>query len=230
LSLFFLFLFSPILIFINTSSVEETIAYCLLPFSGSYKAAEAQRSICAPTMASANREPSEKTLAGSVTSGTSDNKTKEAADEPSETTASETRTSETRERSSNEVPKEATLDTNDIEANIQRTITTNLFPVTNLDEGIVGWDSQDDPENPQNFSMAQKWGLLALMSAITFISPLASSTFSPAVSYVATDLHVTNETVLSFSVSIFLLGYAVSWPLQISSSVCRFRLLSPELN
>jgi hypothetical protein len=170
-------------------------------------------------MESANRDSSEKTLAESVASDKSnkldnsnnshdkseddkptDDKPKEGTDEPSII----------RERSSNEVTKDATLDTKDVEANIQRTITTKLFPVTNLDEGIVGWDSQDDPENPQNFSMAQKWGLLALMSAITFISPLASSTFSPAVSYVAADLHVTNETVLSFSVSIFLLGYAVS--------------------
>lgn len=177
-------------------------------------------------MESANREPSEKTLAESVTSGNSENNPKEAADEPSET-----RASENRERSSNEVTKDATLDTNDVEANIQRTITTKLFPVTNLDQGIVGWDSQDDPENPQNFAMAQKWGLLALMSAITFISPLASSTFSPAVSYVAADLHETNETVLSFSVSIFLLGYAVSWSIQITSFLLfvAFCLLSPEL-
>lgn len=84
------------------------------------------------------------------------------------------------------------------------------YPETDLDQGIVGWEGQDDPQNPQNFLPARKWGLLALMSAITFVTPLASSMFSPAVSYVAADLDVTNETVLSLSVSIFLLGYAVS--------------------
>ncbi|KAJ5134635.1 MFS multidrug transporter [Penicillium atrosanguineum] len=81
------------------------------------------------------------------------------------------------------------------------------YPETDLDKGIVGWDGQDDPENPQNFPAGRKWGLLALMSAITFVSPLASSMFSPAVSYVGTDFGVTNETILSLSVSIFLLGY-----------------------
>jgi hypothetical protein len=113
-------------------------------------------------------------------------------------------------RSLSEVTTNARFDANDLEANEQRTTTATLFPVTNLDQGIIGWDSQDDPENPQNFPMGQKWGLLALMSAISFISPLASSMFSPAVNYVATDLHVYNETLISFSVSIFLLGYAVS--------------------
>jgi hypothetical protein len=157
-------------------------------------------------MASANRDLSEKTIAESVASGhsgesnISDNNSKKETDEPVDT----------RQRSSVEVAVDATADTGDVEANVQRSITTKQFPVTDLDRGIVGWDSQDDPENPQNFAMSRKWGLLALMSAITFVSPLASSMFSPAVSYVAIDLHVTNETVLSFSVSIFLLGYAVS--------------------
>ncbi|KAH1712297.1 hypothetical protein KXX60_006457 [Aspergillus fumigatus] len=84
---------------------------------------------------------------------------------------------------------------------------TKRFPETNLSRGIVGWDGQNDPANPQNFSAGQKWGLLALMSSITFLSPLASSMFAPAASYVAVDLGVTNETLLSFSVTIFLLGY-----------------------
>ncbi|GLA46418.1 hypothetical protein AnigIFM63604_009891 [Aspergillus niger] len=84
-----------------------------------------------------------------------------------------------------------------------------LYPETDLNKGIIGWDSQDDPSNPQNFSPKRKWMLLALMSSFTFISPLASSMFSPAISYVAADFGVTNETLLSFSVTIFLLGYTV---------------------
>jgi hypothetical protein len=160
-------------------------------------------------MASANRDPSEKTIAESVASGKScksnesndsNNQPKETPDEPSDT----------RERPSVEVNTDASADAVDIEANVQRAITTKQFPITDLDKGIVGWDSQDDPDNPQNFAMGRKWGLLALMSAITFVSPLASSMFSPAVSYVAVDLGVTNETILSLSVSIFLIGYAVS--------------------
>jgi hypothetical protein len=100
----------------------------------------------------------------------------------------------------------AEKDTKDAEA---ATPDTPRFPETDLSRGIVGWDSQDDPKNPQNFPSGQKWGLLALMSGITFVSPLASSMFSPTVSYVGEDLGVQNETLLSFSISIYLLGYSV---------------------
>lgn len=83
------------------------------------------------------------------------------------------------------------------------------FPETNLSEGIVGWDGQDDPKNPQNFPSSRKWGLLALMAGITFVSPLASSMLSPAIEYVGADFGISNEAILSFTVSIYLLGYSV---------------------
>lgn len=148
-------------------------------------------------MASADQAPSEKTITESVASANLNDRPKEMIEEPSNA-------------SSIEANHDAPIDADDVEANVQRTITRKLFPVTDLDRGIVGWDGQDDPENPQNFAMGRKWGLLALMSAITFVSPLASSMFSPAVSYVAIDLDVTNETILALSVSIFLIGYTVS--------------------
>ncbi|CEJ60542.1 Putative Synaptic vesicle transporter SVOP [Penicillium brasilianum] len=153
-------------------------------------------------MASADQAPSEKTITESVASANLNDRPKEMIDEPSSA-------------SSIEANHDAPIDADDVEANVQRTITRKLFPVTDLDRGIVGWDGQDDPENPQNFAMGRKWGLLALMSAITFVSPLASSMFSPAVSYVAIDLDVTNETILALSVSIFLIGYTVG-PLVIA--------------
>lgn len=84
------------------------------------------------------------------------------------------------------------------------------FPEMDLDKGIVGWEGQDDPNNPQNFAPAKKWSLLGLISALTIISPLASSMFAPAVSFMAEEFKVTNTTLLSFSVSIYLLGYTVS--------------------
>lgn len=89
-------------------------------------------------------------------------------------------------------------------------VSATEFPETDLDQGIIGWDGQDDPNNPQNFTNGKKWALLALISAMTLISPLASSMFSPAIPYMATDFGETNETILSFSVSIYLLGYTVS--------------------
>jgi hypothetical protein len=83
------------------------------------------------------------------------------------------------------------------------------FPETDLPRGIVGWDGQDDPDNPQNFPEGRKLALLGLISAFTLISPLASSMFAPAVGFMAADFRETNETLLSFTVSVFLIGYTV---------------------
>ncbi|KAK7894333.1 hypothetical protein LTR67_006094 [Exophiala xenobiotica] len=81
------------------------------------------------------------------------------------------------------------------------------FPQTDLDQGIVGWDGQDDPQNPINFTRGRKWALLSLVSAITFVSPLASSMFAPAVGFMAEDFGVREELLLSFTVSVYLLGF-----------------------
>jgi len=88
----------------------------------------------------------------------------------------------------------------------------STYPVTDLDQNIVAWDSQDDPKNPRNFSTARKWALLILVTIATLISPLASSMFAPAVVFMAEDFQEDNQVILSFSVSVFVLGYAVCPP------------------
>lgn len=113
------------------------------------------------------------------------------------------------------INEERELPNNQVDLEKQLTQATSIipapkFPETDLSRGLVGWDSQDDPENPQNFAASKKWALLALISAFTLISPLASSMFSPAVVYMAAEFHETNETILSFTVSIYLVGYVVS--------------------
>jgi hypothetical protein len=92
----------------------------------------------------------------------------------------------------------------------RRMVVDTVYPETDLDQGIVGWEGQDDPENPLNFPRARKWGLLGLMSAITFVSPLASSMFAPAVSFMGQEFGETKQLLLSFTVSVYLLGYVVS--------------------
>ena len=57
------------------------------------------------------------------------------------------------------------------------------IPTSDLDNGIVGWESQSDPEMPKNFPESRKWFLISLLASITFISPLASSIFAPAVPF-----------------------------------------------
>ncbi|KAJ5648883.1 uncharacterized protein N7484_002606 [Penicillium longicatenatum] len=103
--------------------------------------------------------------------------------------------------------QEPDLEKQPTEATAEASTPTVLFPVSDLSQGIVGWDSQDDPENPQNFASGKKWALLALISAFTLVSPLASSMFSPAVVYMGEQFGESNETILALSVSIYLIGY-----------------------
>jgi multidrug resistance protein len=88
-------------------------------------------------------------------------------------------------------------------------------PETDLDNCIVGWEGQDDPLFPQNFPNKRKWFLLGLVSSITFLSPLASSMFAPAVGFMNEEFHNDSTILGALSVSIFVLGYVVG-PLILS--------------
>ncbi|KAL1604582.1 hypothetical protein SLS59_003777 [Nothophoma quercina] len=89
------------------------------------------------------------------------------------------------------------------------------YPLTDLDAGLVGWDSQDDPSNPRNWPHKSKLFILFLVSAITFLSPLASSIFAPGIPFVNAAFHNTSELLGSFAVSVYVLGFAVG-PLFLS--------------
>ncbi|KAI0387455.1 MFS general substrate transporter [Hypomontagnella monticulosa] len=82
------------------------------------------------------------------------------------------------------------------------------LPLTDLEISIVGWESQDDPKMPLNFSAARKWVIVWALAAITFMSPFSSSVLAPAIEYINKDFHNTNPTNGPFPVSIYLLGYA----------------------
>ncbi|KAH0605650.1 uncharacterized protein H6S33_004872 [Morchella sextelata] len=88
-------------------------------------------------------------------------------------------------------------------------------PVMDLANGIVAWDGQDDPLNPKNFPSKLKWTILALVSSITLVSPLASSMFAPGVGFMNKEFGNTSTILSSFVVSVFVLGYAVG-PLLLS--------------
>ncbi|KAI1408033.1 putative bicyclomycin resistance protein [Hypoxylon sp. FL1857] len=83
------------------------------------------------------------------------------------------------------------------------------LPVINLDEGVVGWESQDDPDMPLNFPAWHKWMWVGLLSIITLLTPFASSILSPAISRLDEEFSNDNAIVGSMTVSIYLLGYVV---------------------
>lgn len=90
---------------------------------------------------------------------------------------------------------------------------------TETDPNIVDFDGPDDPENPLNWSTKKKWGMVTLVSAITFLTPLASSMFAPGVPEVMREFDSTNNMLEGFMVSVYVLGFAVGplsmsrWPL-----------------
>lgn len=47
--------------------------------------------------------------------------------------------------------------------------TTLLPPASEDDANKVGWDSEDDPANPLNWSKSRKWGHVATVSFLTFL-------------------------------------------------------------
>ncbi|KAL2831438.1 major facilitator superfamily domain-containing protein [Aspergillus cavernicola] len=91
----------------------------------------------------------------------------------------------------------------------------DVHPLIDLENGIVGWDGDDDPANPRNFPMPQKRFLMLLVSTVTFISPFASSVFSPGVVYAEEEFHVTSTILGTLSVTGYLIGY-VTGPLFFS--------------
>jgi hypothetical protein len=70
----------------------------------------------------------------------------------------------------------------------------------------VDFDGPDDPENPMNWTAMKKWGMIVLVSAITFLTPLASSMFAPGVPEIMKEFHSTNEMLEGFMLSIYVLG------------------------
>lgn len=62
---------------------------------------------------------------------------------------------------------------------------------------------------PFNFSTAQKWAWVWLLSAITFVTPFSSSILSPALHELGLEFGGVSAIVGSMTISIFLLGYVV---------------------
>ncbi|KXH43778.1 major facilitator superfamily transporter [Colletotrichum nymphaeae SA-01] len=76
------------------------------------------------------------------------------------------------------------------------------------DPNVVDWDGPDDPENPQNWPMKQKWLNIATISMLTFVTPLGSSMFAPGIPKIMVEFHETSATVATFVVSVYILGFA----------------------
>lgn len=75
------------------------------------------------------------------------------------------------------------------------------------DPNIVDWED-NEPGNPYNWTPKKKWLNIAVLSALTLLTPLGSSFFAPAVPRVMADFNSTSELEATFVVSVYLLGFA----------------------
>ncbi|KAL8834013.1 MAG: hypothetical protein Q9176_007705 [Flavoplaca citrina] len=76
------------------------------------------------------------------------------------------------------------------------------------DPNVVDWDGPDDPEKPTNWANGRKYAIIAIISSITFLTPLASSMFAPGIPELMEEFKSDNVELASFVVSVFLLGFA----------------------
>jgi hypothetical protein len=80
---------------------------------------------------------------------------------------------------------------------------------TSEDEAnVVWWDGPDDPHNPYNWPAWRKVMNCALISALTFITPLASSIFAPGVPQLMREFRSSDVELAAFVVSVYVLGFA----------------------
>ncbi|KAL8806222.1 MAG: hypothetical protein Q9182_001497 [Xanthomendoza sp. 2 TL-2023] len=93
----------------------------------------------------------------------------------------------------------------------------NSVPAVPVDEekvqgpqnpNMVDWDGPHDPQKPTNWSSSRKYAIVAIISSITFLTPLASSMFAPGIPELMREFRSDNIELASFVVSVYILGFA----------------------
>ncbi|KAM3451458.1 hypothetical protein MY3296_005274 [Beauveria thailandica] len=85
---------------------------------------------------------------------------------------------------------------------------TDVGPNYDVDANVVFWDGPDDPENPYNWKPWVKVFNCVLISALTFVTPLASSMFAPGVPKLMREFKSDSKELAAFCVSVYILGFA----------------------
>ncbi|KAH6877176.1 major facilitator superfamily domain-containing protein [Thelonectria olida] len=80
--------------------------------------------------------------------------------------------------------------------------------VEERESDVVWWDGDKDPQNPYNWATWRKVLNCCLVSALTFVTPLASSMFAPGVPELMKEFKSNSSELASFCVSVYVLGFA----------------------
>ncbi|KAH1665558.1 hypothetical protein KXX15_008390 [Aspergillus fumigatus] len=87
--------------------------------------------------------------------------------------------------------------------------TSGCFVTDYVTSHVVDWDGPDDFARPVNWHKKRKWLNVTSVAFLTFLTPLASSMVAPAGGLVIETFNITSESLASFVVSIYLVGFAV---------------------
>jgi len=81
-------------------------------------------------------------------------------------------------------------------------------PAEAANPNVIGWNGDDDPENPLNWPSSKRWGTVAIVSSFTFLTPLGSAMFAPGVPQIMEEFGSSSELLAGFVVSVYVLGFA----------------------
>ncbi|OJD30017.1 cycloheximide resistance protein [Diplodia corticola] len=83
------------------------------------------------------------------------------------------------------------------------------------DADLFGWWTPDEPELPRNWTKSTRLAHVGIASASAFLASLTSTAFAPAGQSLHAEYGVTNATIATLTVTIYLLGFALG-PLVIA--------------
>ncbi|KAK3386678.1 putative MFS transporter [Podospora didyma] len=74
---------------------------------------------------------------------------------------------------------------------------------------VVDWDGPNDPANPRNWPTKIRTAHVVLVSAFSLYSNLAATMFAPGAASLIDEFNITNSTLATLTVTIYLLGFSL---------------------
>ncbi|KAJ5956439.1 Major facilitator superfamily domain general substrate transporter [Penicillium viridicatum] len=82
-------------------------------------------------------------------------------------------------------------------------------PIELKDPNVVDWDGPDDPANPLNWPASRKNIHVVIVSIFTLTANLAATMFAPGAAELADEFGITDSTLETMTVSLYVLGFAI---------------------
>ncbi|KAK6458403.1 major facilitator superfamily domain-containing protein [Scheffersomyces xylosifermentans] len=87
-------------------------------------------------------------------------------------------------------------------------VSSGTFVIENSEQIIVTWDSDDDPENPQNWPIYQKVILIIEITFLTTSVYIGSAVYTPGVEEIKESFGI-GQVVATLPLTLFVVGYGI---------------------